>query len=433
MGPVRFTVAGAPGRSPAKAARCAPAQLTGLLAVQRQAGNRAVARLIAQRCGDVPPDQCACHSDELEEKKVQRLTTEDKTDGLTSSKYHGQPRLEAAFDNAPVLGIGESGEGVRLVQEGLAAEGHALPKSTTPDGGLDGKFGGETLGVVRDFQSAKSLPGGPDGRVGHKTMGKLDELADGGGGKAKKGPADVCSDPPCGEPYVEIKPGMFVSLCSSKLKTGTQPAIRTVGCTPGRQGNIGFFTGQPAWQLDGAVNICGPLDKSIEIGYVQTVAAAVDMSVYRDPRTGILTTGQRECVTGARDCLNNAPAPWFDAPGNNFGPQKLGVASPILVDTPNMPQLKSREPGKGNLQSIFFQGLFNVWLIARLPGGKTVFIHHWDVILFARALLNAGADPCNITQWAVDGGANEAGNAPGAGSASPVLTGSCARTLAKPC
>jgi peptidoglycan hydrolase-like protein with peptidoglycan-binding domain len=386
--------------------------------------------MIAQRCGDIRSDQCACHGNEPEEQ-VQRVTADDKTEGLTSAKYRGQPRLEAAFRNAPALGIGESGEGVRLVQEGLAAEGHALPKSTRPDGELDGKFGGETLGAVRNFQSAKSVPGGPDGRVGHNTMGKLDELA-GSERKAKKGPADVCSDPPCGDPYVEIKPGMFVSLCSSKLKT-TGPVIRMSGCLPGRQGIIGFFTGQPAWQLDGGVNICGPLDKSIEIGYIQTVAAAVNMSVYRDPKTGLLTTGQRECVSGARDCLGSAPAPWYDAPGNNFGPQKLGVASPVLVDTPNMPQLKSREPGKGNLQNIFFQGVFHVWLIARLPGGKLVFIHHWDIALFARAMLNAGADPCNISQWAVDGGANDAGNGPGPGSASPALTGNCARTLAKPC
>jgi peptidoglycan hydrolase-like protein with peptidoglycan-binding domain len=430
---MRLAHAAPPGLRPAGAARRPASQLTGLLALQRQAGNRAVARLIAQRCGDVSPDRCGCHGDEPEGRTaVQRLTAEEKTEGLTSSRYQGQPRLEAAFHNAPVLGIGESGEGVRLVQEGLAAEGHALPKSTTPDGGLDGRFGGETLGAVRDFQSAKSVPGTPDGRVGHKTMGKLDELADGGGGKAKKGPADVCSDPPCGEPYVEIKPGTFVSLCSSTLKAGTRPVIRMVGCVPGRQGNIGFFTGQPAWQLDGGLTICGPLDKSIQMGYIQTVTASVNMSVYRDPKTGLLTTGHRECVTRARDCLNNAPAPWYDAPGNNFGPQKLGVA-PILVDTPHIPQLKSREPGKGNLQNIFFQGLFNIWLIARLPGGNIVFIHHWDVLLFARALLNAGADPCNISQWALDGGVIDSRNGTGAGSASPVLTGNCAGTLAKPC
>src|SRR5947209_1917038 len=103
---MRFAVAAAPGLRPAGDVRRAPTQLTGLLALQRQAGNRALAGLIAQRCGDVPPDRCACHGNEPEEKgKVQRLTAEEKTERLTSSKYQGQPRLEAAFDNAPVLGI----------------------------------------------------------------------------------------------------------------------------------------------------------------------------------------------------------------------------------------------------------------------------------------------------------------------------------------
>lgn len=358
--------------------------------------------------------------------------------------------------------------------------------STGPNkDGVDGDYGPKTAAAVRKFKADENLGFTQFGDVGPRTMHRLDELFSAkaeqpvqppllkprpgrvpsvielpgglqilvpelgqtpaevpvskipfppvfGQEKAKKSPADVCADPPCGLPYVEIKPGLFVSLCNATLTT-KRPTIRMIGCAPGRQGNIGFFAGQPAWQLDGGMNICGPLDKSIEVGFIQTVAAAVNMTVYRDPKTGALTTGTRECVVGARDCLGGAPAPWFDTPGNNFGPRKLGTVSPLLVDTPNIPQIKSRESGKGMLQNIFFLGGFNVWLIARLPSGKIVFIHNWPIQLFARAMLGPNADPCNISQWTVDGGANDAGNGPGAGSASPVLVGSCARTLAKPC
>ena len=44
-----------------------PARSFGLLALQRSAGNRAVAELVrpvVQRCGSTPPDQCGCHDDE---------------------------------------------------------------------------------------------------------------------------------------------------------------------------------------------------------------------------------------------------------------------------------------------------------------------------------------------------------------------------------
>lgn len=52
----------------------------GVLMLQRFAGNRAVARLVVQRCGDMSPERCPCHAED--ERKagesggaaVQRLT-----------------------------------------------------------------------------------------------------------------------------------------------------------------------------------------------------------------------------------------------------------------------------------------------------------------------------------------------------------------------
>lgn len=409
-----------------------------MLSLQRRAGNRAVAGLVAQRCGGMTPEECGCDGKAADKgHDVQRLSSDEKAEGLTSEKYRGEPRLEAAFDNSPPLGIGESGEGVRLVQEGLVAENHPMPKSTKPDGTLDGHFGSETLDAVRDFQTDKELPGGPDGRVGRNTMGKLDQLAKkGGGGGGDDVKPEVACGPSCGQPYVQIRPRVFVSLCSAKLKIG-KPFVTTAGCPPNGVGNVGFFAGQPGWQLDGSVSLCtiggAPVDPRIQIGYIQTAAGAMSMAVHRQPNK-TLTTSECRSVVNARDCVRDQVAPWFDAPGTNFGPQPLGN-TPAFADTPHLTKLKSRigPRNQTKLQNIFLQGAFHIWLIARLPDGTIVFIHHWDVGLFARAMLNDGADPCSRSSYAVDGGAFEAGNGPGKGSATPVLTGKCANTLAKSC
>ena len=116
---------------------------------------------------------------------IQRLTAAEKQENLKSLKYAGNSRLEAAFDNSPPMGLGESGDPVRLVQEGLVAAGFPLPRSTKPSGELDGSFGNETRDAVKAFQTTFANEGlvdrngQPDGLVGRHTMGKLDELAGG--------------------------------------------------------------------------------------------------------------------------------------------------------------------------------------------------------------------------------------------------------------
>ena len=103
------------------------------------------------------------------------LTEEEKKEDLKSPKYAGNPRLEKAFDNNPALGIGERGDGVRLVQEGLVGDGFYMPRSTKSTGQMDGIFGSETFSVIKRFQAKHGLS--VDGVVGHETMGKLDQLA----------------------------------------------------------------------------------------------------------------------------------------------------------------------------------------------------------------------------------------------------------------
>jgi outer membrane protein OmpA-like peptidoglycan-associated protein len=122
------------------------------------------------------------------EPQLQRLTEAEKAENLRSSRYAGTPRLERAFDNDPALSIGESGEAVRLVQEGLVEDGLELPHSTRPDGELDGGFGEETFRAVREFQAKHGLA--VDGVVGRETLAKLDGLAG-------AGPRPPAAEPRC--------------------------------------------------------------------------------------------------------------------------------------------------------------------------------------------------------------------------------------------
>lgn len=216
-----------------------PAGAGGLLQLQRLAGNMAVAALLAgrgalaptvvQRCGPVPcdcddeqpaggpvvpgprmvqrqtglgSDNETCHerfhpgsisrAHELQMSEspkrflpgpgpaVQRLTAAEKEENLQSPKFAGNGRLEQAFDNSPSIHIGESGQAVRLVQEGLVDDGFPMPASTKPTGELDGAFGRETFTVVKQFQAKHDLK--TDGIVGRETLRRLDEVELGGSG-----------------------------------------------------------------------------------------------------------------------------------------------------------------------------------------------------------------------------------------------------------
>jgi hypothetical protein len=104
-----------------------------------------------------------------------KLTEEEKLADLTSKKYNGDDRLQKAFDNSPLLKLGECNESVRLIQEGLVADGFQMPKSTKEDGEMDGDFGTETYNTIMNFQTKHKLD--RDGIVGRDTMGKFDDLA----------------------------------------------------------------------------------------------------------------------------------------------------------------------------------------------------------------------------------------------------------------
>lgn len=134
-----------------------------------------------------------------EETVVRRQTGGQSQEDLRSSKYAGNARLEAAFDNSPAMHVGETNDGVRLVQEGLVADGFPMPESTKPTGEMDGVFGEETLATVGQFQGEYGLS--VDGVVGRETLGELDRLASArGGGDEPDEPGHVCSCPQGTEP-----------------------------------------------------------------------------------------------------------------------------------------------------------------------------------------------------------------------------------------
>jgi peptidoglycan hydrolase-like protein with peptidoglycan-binding domain len=125
-----------------------------LLSMQRSAGNVAT-RAAIQRAP---------------------LTAAEKEQNLNSSRYAGDPMLEAAYDNSPPLSKGMRDPSIGKVQAGLVDAGYAMPISMAA-GTPDGIFGKETDAIVHQFQSDNALKS--DGLVGRKTMGRLDELAGG--------------------------------------------------------------------------------------------------------------------------------------------------------------------------------------------------------------------------------------------------------------
>ena len=119
---------------------------------------------------------------------------------LTARRFARNATLEAVFDNERVLENGDSGTGVRLIQESLVAQGYVLPS------GADGVFGDETEAAVRQFQidaGAVML----DGIIGPGTMLLLD-MHDTGATRAR-GPRAIPR--PAGAPPAPAATGVVFS------------------------------------------------------------------------------------------------------------------------------------------------------------------------------------------------------------------------------
>jgi peptidoglycan hydrolase-like protein with peptidoglycan-binding domain len=215
-----------------------------ILQLQRLAGNAAVSSHIAGRRPRVTVGSGA-HA------ALQRLTAAERQEDLASERYAGDARLEATFDNAPPMRVGERGRPVALVQQGLSEDGFTLDGSIKPNGSFDGIFGNETLTAVHGFQQKHELgdaKGMTDGIVGRRTLGRLDQLAKGGGGKPKPKPPAACADgavnldpdpiPQVPAPSIKTVPGDDMLAELRKRSGGNLPRDPPLGATTGKVSQV---------------------------------------------------------------------------------------------------------------------------------------------------------------------------------------------------
>lgn len=94
---------------------------------------------------------------------------------LNSQMLRSNERLQAASRNDPALKPGESGQAVRLLQEALIAVGYPMPRSTKPNGTVDGIYGQETAQKVREFERDHRLAV-DRGIAGMQVLTNLDAL-----------------------------------------------------------------------------------------------------------------------------------------------------------------------------------------------------------------------------------------------------------------
>lgn len=91
---------------------------------------------------------------------------------LLSPRFSQNKRLQDAANNNPPLRLGSMGAAVQILQEALVFLGYKMPKSTKPNGTLDGVYGTETASTIATFQQKNNLVG--DKVTGTLTLASLD-------------------------------------------------------------------------------------------------------------------------------------------------------------------------------------------------------------------------------------------------------------------
>src|SRR5262249_36314563 len=162
-------------RSPSRAMR-----QDGILRLQRIYGNHVVCRELGnriQRCGGETHPGCSCakeNDDPVNRAAGPGTDGEGEERTFTCPTFAGDAKLEACLNDRDRLRVGDTGESVRKVQQGLLDDDIALPQF-----GADGKFGNETSTAVKEFKAKHGLGFTQFGDVGPGTMSKLDELCAG--------------------------------------------------------------------------------------------------------------------------------------------------------------------------------------------------------------------------------------------------------------
>lgn len=252
---------------------------------------------------------------------------------------------------------------------------------------------------------------------------------------------------------VEIAPGVFVTLCDDNIASGPAKMRdpKEMGCTPGRLGAVRLDSGTPAWQLPQAAgkdcavySYCTPFEigkqkapntSQIEIGYIQTIENVLSGGVYfkRDATGKWVWAGNKwECLKNVRDGEAGSKEPWYGAASGSAGPQPY-LGCPLLSDTPwvRLPSGQNikcidnlYDRPEWQLRRLRIDGIFHIWLIARVKNGPPVYIHNWTIKPWVVYELNENADPCHSGGWVkVVDEKPVTSKGPGQGSATPVLTG----------
>jgi hypothetical protein len=223
--------------------------------------------------------------------QLARLTEEEKEENLQSVKYSRNARLEKAFDNDPTLKKGETGEAVKLVQEGLVADGFEMPLSTKPNGEMDTIFGDETFRTVQKFQRKHKLS--DDGIVGRDTLRKLDEQA-----------MTIVTVPGCPTDPKEFE--------VTNERVFTNPKF-DFDFTDGERPTLSTRAPSAPFRWNASVKTRGPLQGCFEIGFLQTLSSAFQAAVYSS-QTGQEKTCLVLLPTPIRDAKAGARQPWFTDP-----------------------------------------------------------------------------------------------------------------------
>ncbi len=108
-------------------------------------------------------------------RKIQR-TIGDGHD-LKATRFAGDLKLEACFDNEARISEGDTGESVVKIQQTLLELGYDLGNAR-----VDGIYGKKTGNAIRQFKIDQNLTPNTYTDVGPKTLAKLDEILSKGGG-----------------------------------------------------------------------------------------------------------------------------------------------------------------------------------------------------------------------------------------------------------
>jgi hypothetical protein len=339
-------------------------------------------------------------------------------DDLTSPRFAGNARLEAAYDNAPVMKQGEMGEAVALVQETLVDDGFIMPKSTKPNGEMDGIFGSETFNTVWYFQDKHDVD--TDGRVGHDTLDKLQSVTQENNDQKPDKDNKVCEG---------IK--KFGKDFASAVDVVVNPVLPSAGPRDGKPSDILFKSGgtgdKPVFEINANASL-GPFvlgdGQKFQHGVIQTTKIMSYKVDYSNSKKA-----SRESVN-SRDAEPGTAAPWVRKPPADGGPVPFLPGDSAgkgfrLIDMPRhfFPMVHPTD-ASATIQKITFKTVFDFWHVAKetsSDGGNAdnlAFLSNFQITLDSNAEKSkvndnfVGSQPNNKISKKI---------ACGKGSATPVL------------